>query len=241
MFRYGFFNAVDGDRLYNADDISSFFTGLMSDGVCIDPPTSLWVTYSGSGFAFRVLPGRAFVQSKYFINTNSFDVTLEAADPVLPRIDRIVLQLDYRERRFNIVAKKGTAAASPVPPTLTHNPATKWELSLARISVPAGATDLPSGGLIDERPDPSACGFATVTAGEIAVYAFLTGDSASSTAIITHSEVTQNANKTIVEIRCDAIADVTPPSSVWAVGSLAWDVGAGRMYGLTSSGWTAQT
>ena len=240
MFKYGFFNAVDGDRLYNADDISSFYTGLMSDGVCTVPPTSLWVLHR-EGLTFAVLPGRAFVQSKYFINTNSFDVTLEAADQSLPRIDRIVLQLDYTERRFNIVAKKGTAAASPVPPTLTHNPATKWELSLARISVPAGATDFSAANLIDERPDKSVCGFASLTAGEIAVYAFLTGDSASSTAIITHSEVTQNANKTIVEIRCDAIADVTPPSSAWAIGSLAWDVGAGKMYGLTSSGWTAQT
>ena len=239
MFRYGFFNAVDGDRLYNADDISSFFTGLMSDGVCTVPPTSLWVLHR-EGLTFAVLPGRAFVQSKYFINTSSFDVTLEAADPVLPRIDRIVLQLDYRERRFNIVAKKGTAAASPVPPTLTHNPATKWELSLARISVPAGATDLPTGGLIDERPDASACGFATITAGDIAVYAFQVGVQ-TTTAVITHSEVTGNPNKMLVEIRCDAIADVTPPSSAWAIGSLAWDVGAGKMYGLTSSGWTAQT
>lgn len=241
MFKYGFFNAVDGDRLYNADDISSFYTGLMSDGVCTVPPTSLWVLHrTGEGLTFAVLPGRAFVQSKYFINTNSFDVTLEAADQSLPRIDRIVLQLDYTERRFNIVAKKGTAAASPVPPTLTRNPAIKWEISLARISVPAGATDLPTGGLIDERPDPSVCGFASLTAGEIAVYAVQVGVQ-TVTAVITHSEVTGNPNKMLVEIRCDAIADVTPPSSAWAIGSLAWDVGAGKMYGLTSSGWTAQT
>ena len=70
MFKYGFFNAVDGDRLYNADDISSFYTGLMSDGVCTVPPTSLWVLHrTGEGLTFAVLPGRAFVQSKYFINT----------------------------------------------------------------------------------------------------------------------------------------------------------------------------
>lgn len=237
MFKDGFFNAISGDRLYSADDISSFFTGLMSDGVCTIPPTSLWVLHR-ERLTFAVLPGRAFVQSKYFINTSSFDVKLEAADQSLPRIDRIVLQLDYTERRFNIVAKKGTAAVSPVPPTLTRN-TQKWELSLARISVPAGATDLPTGGLIDERPDASACGFAALTAGEIAVYAFQVGVQ-TTTAVITHSEVTGNPNKMLVEIRCDAIADITPPSSAWAVGSLAWDVGAGRMYGLTSSGWTAQ-
>lgn len=236
MFIYGFFNAVDGDRLYNADDLSRFFTGLLSDGVCTVPPTSLYVSYEGEGFAFKVLPGRAFVQSKYFINTQSYAVTLEAADPSLPRIDRIVLQLDFTERRFNIVVKKGTAAASPVPPALMHNPSVKWELSLAQIRVPAGASALPSGGLTDERPDKTVCGFAALTAGEIAVYANTT-----STAVITHMEIAQNPNQVVVEIRCDAIADVTPPSSVWAIGSLAWDVGAKKMYGLTSTGWAAQT
>lgn len=242
MFRCGFFNSINGDRLYNADDISSFYAGVMSDGVCTVPPYSLWVIHrqGTDGFTFTVMPGRAFVQSKYFINTADFEVTLEAADQSLPRIDRIILQLDYTERRFNIVVRKGTAAASPVPPTLTRN-MQKWELSLARISVPAGATDFSAAYLTDERPDDSVCGFARLTAGDIAVYAGLTGDSASSTAIITHSEVTQNVNKKLVEIRCDAIADVTPPSSAWAIGSLAWDVGAGKMYGLTSSGWTAQT
>lgn len=30
---YGFFNSVNGDRKYNADQMSSYFDGLVTDGV----------------------------------------------------------------------------------------------------------------------------------------------------------------------------------------------------------------
>lgn len=36
----------------------------------------------------------------------------------------------------------------------------------------------------------------------------------------------------VVEIRCDAIADVTPPHSQWALGSIAYEVTTGDFYGL---------
>lgn len=51
-----------------------------------------------------------------------------------------------------------------------------------------------------------------------------------------------NAVKYIVEVRCDSIGDVTPPDPSWAVGSLAWEVSTGKIYGLTSAGeWVEQT
>ena len=46
----------------------------------------------------------------------------------------------------------------------------------------------------------------------------------------------------IVEIRCDSINDVTPADASWAVGSIAWDVTAKKIYGLKSDGtWVEQT
>ena len=47
--------------------------------------------------------------------------------------------------------------------------------------------------------------------------------------------------KSIVEIRCDAIADVTPPDNSWYLGSIVLDLSTGKFYGLTSSGeWVEQ-
>lgn len=47
--------------------------------------------------------------------------------------------------------------------------------------------------------------------------------------------------QTIVEIRTESISEVTPADSMWAVGSLAWEVSTGKIYGLTQNGWIEQT
>lgn len=67
--------------------------------------------------------------------------------------------------------------------------------------------------------------------------------------IITKSSAVMinHAYKTLVEIRADSLADITPPDENLAVGSLAWVVkdstsGTGKLYGLTSAGeWVEQT
>ena len=46
MVTYGFFNSVDGDRRYTADQMSNYFKGLISDGV-----------YEGLGSALVVTAG----------------------------------------------------------------------------------------------------------------------------------------------------------------------------------------
>ena len=39
----------------------------------------------------------------------------------------------------------------------------------------------------------------------------------------------------VVELRCSAIADVTPPHSQWAIGSIAFEISTGDLYGLDIS------
>ena len=47
--------------------------------------------------------------------------------------------------------------------------------------------------------------------------------------------------KSIVEIRADALTDVTPPDGSWYLGSIAQDMSTKKFYGLTSSGeWVEQ-
>ena len=61
--------------------------------------------------------------------------------------------------------------------------------------------------------------------------------------IITSSQAVKvnNTFKTIVEIRTESISEITPPSSEWAIGSLAWDISTGTIYGLKQTGWVAQS
>lgn len=157
--KFGFFNSENGDRKYNADDISIFFYKLISDGVLATPSTNLQVQ-AGSGMTVLMAPGYGMICAKYINATTAQSVQLEAADIALDRIDRIVLRLDRNARQITVAAKKGTPAANPAAPALTRT-TDIWELSLARIAVAAGAAGITQAEITDERADTSVCGYIT--------------------------------------------------------------------------------
>ena len=69
MLKTGFFNSVDGDRKYSADDLSSFFVKLISDGVFPNPSNNLKVV-AKSGLTVTVKEGFGFIKAKYAENTS---------------------------------------------------------------------------------------------------------------------------------------------------------------------------
>lgn len=156
---YGFFDSVEGDRVYNADDISNYFLKLISNGVFATPSTCMQVQ-SNNGMTVKVGAGWGFINCKWINNSTDYLVTLDAADVALPRIDRIVLRLDSSVgvRSIVIAVKPGTPASEPVPPALTRS-GTVWELSLAQIAVAAEATEITAGDITDERPITELCGY----------------------------------------------------------------------------------
>ena len=159
---YGFFNSVNGDRTYNADDISNYFLKLISNGVFATPSNAMQVQES-DGMTVQVSAGWGFINCKWINNDAPYLLTLDAADVVLNRVDRIVLRLNATNaaRNMEIAIKKGTAASSPQPPALTRVTGAVWELSLARIYVAAGATSITQANITDERSDTSVCGYVT--------------------------------------------------------------------------------
>lgn len=82
----------------------------------------------------------------------------------LDRIDRIVIQwrtVDYADKP-ELIVLKGTDSSSAVAPALTNN-ATLRQISLAKINIPAGTTELNPALITDERYDPTVCGIVTET------------------------------------------------------------------------------
>lgn len=159
---YGFFNSVNGDRLYNADDISNYFLKLISNGIFATPANAMQVQ-ANSGMTVQVSAGWGFINCKWINNDSPYLLTLDAADVVLNRIDRIVLRLNMTSstRNIEIAIKKGTAASSPQPPTLARISGAVWELSLAQIAVNTGATEITQANITDERSNTSLCGYVT--------------------------------------------------------------------------------
>lgn len=158
--KYGFFNSVDGDRKYDADDIGNYFLKLISDGVFATPATAMQVT-AVSGMKVQVAAGWGFIKCKYLNNTAAAQFTLANADVVLNRIDRVVMRLDTANRTMSLAVKQGTAASTPTAPALTRVTGGVWELSLAQIYVGAGVTTITQANITDERADTSLCGYVT--------------------------------------------------------------------------------
>lgn len=89
-------------------------------------------------------------------------LTITLADPVLPRIDRIVVSwdtVDYASKP-RIEVLKGTPNNAPTAPELTNN-TLKRQISLARIYVAVAASSISADSITDERLDPDACGLVT--------------------------------------------------------------------------------
>ena len=158
--KYGFFNSMNGDRLYNAEDIGGYFTKLVSDGVFQAPATNLKIVES-SGMTVNVSAGWGFIACHWLNNTAAKAITLNGANPSLNRIDRIVLRLDRANRRMELGVINGTPAGTPTAPDLTRTSNGVYELSLAQVRVSAGVTAITQADIMDEREDASVCGYVT--------------------------------------------------------------------------------
>ena len=160
---YGLFDAADPeapDRVYTSEAFARLFRTIMRDGIVHNDGDELAVAPTvPAAMSVDVGTGMALVQGRYYINSADLTLTVEAADPSYPRIDRVVVRADLVGRTVHAVVKKGTAAASPVAPPLTRTAET-WELSLAQVRVEAGATSIVAAKITDERGNVSLCGVA---------------------------------------------------------------------------------
>ena len=160
---YGFFNAVqqkDGsyDRTYNADQMSTYFEGLVSDGVYESVGDAMQVVV-GDGMQVQVKSGRAIINSKWIKNDAAVLITLNAAHVTLNRYTAIVIRLDRSARTISIVAKDGENATTPTKPAMTNSETIK-ELCLAYIYVGRGVTLISQANIEDMRPS-NLCGWVT--------------------------------------------------------------------------------
>lgn len=93
---------------------------------------------------------------------SELQLTIPLADPVLPRIDRIVVSwdtVDYASKP-RIEVLKGTPNNAPAAPELINN-TLKRQISLARIYVAAAVSRISADSITDERLDPDVCGLVT--------------------------------------------------------------------------------
>ena len=160
--RSGFFNSINGDRKYDADDISNYFLKLISNGVFATPANSMQIQAT-SGMKVKVTPGWAFINCKWLRLDNDYYITLDKADVRYDRVDRIVLRLDPSDdvRAITIQVKKGEVKEKNTIKNLERVKNGVWELSLGYVWVHANAAEIRQSNIIDERANTEVCGFVT--------------------------------------------------------------------------------
>lgn len=117
----GFFNSLNGDRKYNAAQMSAIFDGLIIDGVFASIGTAFAVKAAG-GLTVNVGIGKAWFDHTWTVNDSILPMTAPEAEVLLDRIDAVVLEVNGIEsvRENTIKFVKGNPSSAPSRPTLTN-------------------------------------------------------------------------------------------------------------------------
>lgn len=117
----GFFNSLNGDRKYNAAQMSAIFDGLIIDGVFASIGTAFAVKAAG-GLTVNVGIGKAWFDHTWTVNDSILPMTAPEAEVLLDRIDAVVLEVNGMEsvRENTIKFVKGNPSSAPSRPTLTN-------------------------------------------------------------------------------------------------------------------------
>lgn len=117
----GFFNSFNGDRKYNAEQMSAIFDGIINDGVFASVGTAFTVSAT-SGVSINVGTGRAWFNSTWLLNDSILPISCDISEVVLNRIDAVVIEIDRSDsvRSGSIKVIKGTPASTPERPSMAH-------------------------------------------------------------------------------------------------------------------------
>ena len=157
-----FYNSKDGDREYDADDMTDWLKPFFTTGVFNG---ELQVT-SNDDMTVTVAVGYVNVagKTKHFVSTQKFD--LETASGTLNRYDTVIIRRNDTDRDITVMVQTGSYAASPQVPELVRSGA-YYDLMLAKIYVAAGSIKITQENITDTRADASLCGWVVSTVNEV--------------------------------------------------------------------------
>ena len=151
------FNSINGDRRYKAEDFAQYFATFIGNGIFVKPSDCLQIIAVSNSTDVIVRPGKAWINGFYLINDEDYTLSISAGDRILNRIDRVVIRLDFTQRKMSVEVKRGALSASPVAPTLKRD-ADAHELALADIYLAKGALTISQASITDTRLNNNLCG-----------------------------------------------------------------------------------
>lgn len=157
-----FWNSQNGDRVYDANDFSEWLKKFYTTGVFNG---DLAVTASG-GMTVSVSSGYVNIEGKVKFFSTPTTLTIATAGGTYERIDTVVAECNYSDREITVKVVTGAYSTSPTA-TAPVRTAAAYQLVLAQIDVPAGATEIMQKNITDKRMDSNVCGLVTGTVSQI--------------------------------------------------------------------------
>lgn len=151
--------------------------------------------------------GMAWIKNSAFSGkavavTEPVELSFDAPDNTLNRIDRVVLGFSAADNATMLYVKKGTPAANPVAPTVEKT-AALYELGLYDVSVPAGLVALTTSNIADQRANGDVCGIMSDGVTRSGTY------SETVTAVLSASWTKATASTTPSSAVCDFFQSIT--------------------------------
>lgn len=146
----GFYDSVNKDRLYSADDMNRPYKSIVTEGI-FDVNDGFAVTPAG-GMALTVAGGRALLGERW-IDSSEIQITVPANAAMYSRGDTVILQINETTsiRGGRIVYRTGVADGSGEYPGIVIGNDNIHELVLAYVLVGANATAISASNITDKR------------------------------------------------------------------------------------------
>lgn len=144
-----FFNSVNGDRIYQADDFARYFRKFIQNGFYTGGG-NLEVSTDGTGMTTKLADGSAHIDGYMYENTSEIIFNHALADPAKDRIDLIILRLDKTQGERSIKARLLQGIPGEPAPALTNNDYVK-EMTVAEVRILAGKSFIEAEQIEDKR------------------------------------------------------------------------------------------
>lgn len=152
----GFFDSVDNDRTYSAEQMNRPYKRVISEGIFATPQgtpsTDFQVLSASNDMNIIVKAGEGLLGGKWFENPSDKTITVPANNSISPRRDSVIIQIDNRQsgRIPNIIYREGVPSADPQVPDLTTTD-NVFEKRIANIYVAPGASNINQDAIVDLR------------------------------------------------------------------------------------------
>ncbi len=146
------------DKEYVAEDFARYFQAFISSGIFMKEDTNLQVIANGD-MTVTLKAGKMIIDGYRYDSTGDIIITIDPADGVLGRIDRISATWCKDEGDIHYTLQKGTPSYKPVAPECRRTEEYK-DYVVADIYVAAGVIKIQQQNITDQRLNSDVCGLA---------------------------------------------------------------------------------